>query len=119
MFREGESYYRDEQPTEAEREEQDKRPPGLYKCPECGDATITWHSTIDKYKVKCPKCSTEMRRVALIPKPVPVVIKTNELDESAEQYGLRAWWSKKRAEADMQVQSEIAEIGRASCRERV
>ncbi|KKM68698.1 hypothetical protein LCGC14_1458300, partial [marine sediment metagenome] len=109
MFRVGENYYLGTAvPAEIDRENRDKRPPGLYKCPECGDATITWHNAVDKYKVNCPKCSTEMRRVALIPKPIPVVIKANELDEDAEQYGIRTWWNKKRASSDMRVQSEIA-----------
>ena len=70
--------------TPAEREAQDIRPPGLYKCPECRDTTIIWRTAVDKYKVKCAKCQTEMKHVALVPKPVPVVISANELEESAE-----------------------------------
>ena len=91
-------------PTEAEREAMNMRPPGVYKCPECRDATIVWRTTVDKYKVKCPKCSTDMVRVNLTPKPVivpvavPVAISTNELDELteqyAEQYGGRATFRK-------------------------
>ena len=36
------------------------KPPGKYICPECGDATITFHTTVDEYKVKCPKCNAPM-----------------------------------------------------------
>ena len=118
MFREGEDYYLGTAvPSQIDQENRDKRAPGLYKCPECGDATITWHSVVDKYKIRCPKCSTEMRRVALVPKPVPVIIKVNALEEDAEQYGIRAWWNKKRADSDMRVQSEIA-VGLETVRKR-
>ncbi len=75
--------------TPAEREAQDIRPPGLYKCPECRDTTIIWRTAVDKYKVRCAKCQTEMKHVTLVPKPVPVAISLNELEESpeiAEQY---------------------------------
>lgn len=43
-----------------------KRPAGRYVCTECGDAQITFHNPVDKYKTNCPKCGTQMQ---LIPKP--------------------------------------------------
>ncbi len=118
MFRVGERYYLGtEVPSEVDRENRDKRPPGLYKCPECSDATIIWRSVVDKYKIRCPKCSTEMRRAALVRKPVPVVIKTNALEEDAEQYGLKAWWKKRNDTANMSIQSDIA-VGLETVRKR-
>jgi len=42
-----------------------KKPAGTYRCPECGDATITFHTPQDEYKVKCPKCNTMMVRVKI------------------------------------------------------
>lgn len=39
-----------------------KRPAGTYVCPECGGATITYHTPVDKFKLRCPKCSTDMVR---------------------------------------------------------
>lgn len=44
-------------------QEPPKKPAGTYHCPECGDATITFHTPQDEYKVKCPKCNTMMVRV--------------------------------------------------------
>lgn len=43
-----------------------KRPAGVYDCPECGDAQITFRTPVDKFKTKCPKCNTEMVRVTAI-----------------------------------------------------
>ncbi len=82
--------------SEATREARNKRPPGLYKCPECRDATIVWRTTVDKYKVNCPKCSTEMKHVALVPKPIvtpvataiPILVKMSTAEEVAEQYDM-------------------------------
>ncbi|KKL66335.1 hypothetical protein LCGC14_2146010 [marine sediment metagenome] len=38
-------------------------PPGKYVCIECGDASIVWHTAVDEYKTKCPKCNVQMVRV--------------------------------------------------------
>lgn len=43
-----------------------KRPAGRYICTECGDAQVTFHNPVARYKTNCPKCSTEMQ---VIPKP--------------------------------------------------
>ncbi len=47
-----------------------RRPAGVYNCPECRDASITWRHPVDKYKVRCPKCNSDMVRVAKIKMPV-------------------------------------------------
>ncbi len=73
MFRVQKYYLGTAVSTEAEREARDKRPPGLYKCPECRDTTIIWRTAVDKYKVKCTKCNADMTRVKLVPKAVPLV----------------------------------------------
>ncbi len=57
--------------TASEEEAKNQRPPGVYKCPECRDTTIIWRTTVDKYKVRCAKCSSDMVRVT--PMPVPVL----------------------------------------------
>lgn len=80
-----------------------KRPPGLYKCPECRDTTIIWRTAVDKYKVKCTKCNADMVRIKLIPKPAPLV-PTSGIQSD---YGLKAWWSKRRENADSRAITEI------------
>lgn len=39
-------------------------PAGVYVCKECGDASITFHQPVSKYDTKCPKCRSQMVRVA-------------------------------------------------------
>lgn len=74
--------------VEAGLPEENMKPGGVYICPECKDATITWHSPVDKYKVRCPKCSTDLVRKG--PAPVTaakVFARMSSLSrEAAEQY---------------------------------
>jgi len=48
----------------------ERKPAGVYNCPECRDVVIIWRSPVDKYKTKCPKCGVDMVRVAGVPQPV-------------------------------------------------
>ncbi len=54
------------QPTVSEIDQ--KKPPGVYRCPECKDAVIAWRTPVDKFKVKCPKCNADMVRSGPVPK---------------------------------------------------
>lgn len=47
--------------------EPEKRPPGVYFCPECRGAIIVWRTWVDKYKVRCPKCNTDLQSLRSIP----------------------------------------------------
>jgi len=40
-----------------------KKPPGIYVCQECGDAVVVWHTPIDEFKTKCPKCNAQLVRM--------------------------------------------------------
>lgn len=45
-------------------EEPQKFPSGKYICPECKDAIVIWRTPVEAFKIKCPKCNTQMVRTA-------------------------------------------------------
>jgi hypothetical protein len=50
----------------------DKKPGGTYICPEGCAVEITWKTPQDKYKLKCPKCSSDMQLKEVMKAQTPV-----------------------------------------------
>ena len=67
-----------------------KKPAGTYVCPECTSTMIIWRTPIDKYKIRCPKCSVEMERIGPPTRHLPTGERTTfgQVYEIPKTFGL-------------------------------